>query len=173
MAQILAASILVVLVLNALLTNGVLVVPSVVSRNNGAVPFAVSLRTPTARHFCGGTIIGAQWIITSAHCFKDTIYQSEVKALIGTDAFNKGGDSYNIERVIIHPKFSNLSKTEYDIALLKTDQPIELNEKISFIPMSKEWIGLTTDVYTESWFPTSVSIPTYLNTFNQSDLRNF
>lgn len=166
MTQILAASVLVVVVFNALSTNGVLVVPSVVNSNNGAVPFYASLRTPSSRHFCGGSIIGPQWIITGAHCFKETIDQSKVKAFIGTDAFNKGGESYDIESVIIHPKFSNLSKTEYDITLLKTAQPIKLNEKVSFIPMSRESISISTDVYTESWVPTSVSSLFYSNIFN-------
>lgn len=155
MAQKLATSIFVVLILNALFTNGALVVPSIV-KGNSPIPFAASLRTN--RHFCGGSIISEKWIITAAHCFKEEIDQSNVKAVVGTDAYNKGGVSYDVESIVIYPKYNNLSKTEYDIALIKTAKPIKMDGQVSFIPMSKEPFSISgDDVYTESWVPTRVS----------------
>lgn len=156
MAQKLATFVFVVVILNALSTNGALVVPSIV-KGNGAIPFAASLRTNS--HFCGGSIIGEQWIITAAHCFKYEIDQSKVIAVVGTNAYNKGGVTYDIESIVIYPKYNNLSKTEYDIALIKTVKPIKMDDHVSFIPMSKEPVSsIGNDVYTESWVPTRVSV---------------
>lgn len=155
MAHKLASCALVVLILNVLSINGALVVPSVVN-SNGAIPFAASLRAP--RHFCGGSIIGQSWIITGAHCFEEIIDQSGVKVVVGTDVYNKGGESYDVEKVILHPKYNSGNKTEHDLALIKVAQPIKLNENVSFIPMSKESIsGMTKEVYAEAWVPTKVS----------------
>jgi len=152
MAQKLSISIFVVVILNALSTNSALIVPSIL-KENGAIPFAASLRTNS--HFCGASIISEQWIITAAHCFKEKIIQSKVKAVVGTDVHNKGGVSYDIESIVIHPKYNNLSKSEYDIALIKTVEPIKMDGQVSVIPMSKEPItSIGNDVYTESWVPT-------------------
>lgn len=160
MAQQFTVSVFVLIALNAILTNGGSVVPSVMN-SNGPVRFAASLRAP--RHFCGGTIIGEQWIITAARCFsREDIDQSKVKAVLGTDAFNRGGESYDVESVIVHPKYNrNHSKTEYDMALIKTSKPIEMNENVTFLPMSKKTINSGVSVYTETWVPTRVSFYTF------------
>lgn len=156
MAKKLSIPIFVVLILNALSTNGALVVPSMVKRN-GAIPFAASLRTNS--HFCGGSIISEHWIITAAHCFKEEIVQNEVKVVVGINAYNKGGVSYDVESIVIYPKYNNLNRTEYDIALIKTAEPIKMDDQVSFIPMSKEPVSsIGDDIYTESWVPTRVSV---------------
>lgn len=165
MAVRIAASVLVVLVLNAILVNGVLVVPNILNQN-GPIPFAVSLQATRARanspfhHFCGGSIIGEQWIITAANCFNKNLNHGKLTAVVGTNNYNKGGEQYQIESIAIHPFFNHTqSRNKYDIALVKTTEPIKLNDKVSLIPMSKESIdSFGTEVYATSWVPTKVSV---------------
>src|SRR3990167_7484612 len=38
----------------------------------GAHPWQVSLQDTTGFHFCGGSIISAEWILTAQHCVEDT-----------------------------------------------------------------------------------------------------
>ena len=39
--------------------------------NEGQFPYQVSLRTLPNRHFCGGSIINEEYILTAGHCLDE------------------------------------------------------------------------------------------------------
>ncbi|KAJ8711153.1 hypothetical protein PYW07_008395 [Mythimna separata] len=87
-------------------------------------PFIASVRLNGTVHWCGGSIIHERFILTAAHCI---VPNREFKILVGTDKVNEGGKLYDVEKIIMHEKYSNTT-SDYDVCLLK------LNESLTFGP---------------------------------------
>ncbi|RZB40004.1 Trypsin domain containing protein, partial [Asbolus verrucosus] len=86
----------------------------------GQFPFIVSINVrDQAMHWCGGSIINENWIVTAAHCM---LYWSprELEVLVGTNTLDSGGTKYSALTIIVHPAYNDTIYTD-DIALLKID----------------------------------------------------
>jgi len=85
----------------------------------GRLPWQVSLFSVAYGHFCGGTLIGDDWVVTAAHCitYRDEI-NPEFRVLEKTNSLLTGGDVREVVKVIKHAGYDNDSKVN-DIALLK------------------------------------------------------
>jgi len=85
-------------------------------------PWMVSIRLKNhaSSHFCGGTLIASQWVLSAAHCFVDddpsTVYEVVIGDLNRTTA--AGSDVITVEKVYTHPKYNALL-FKNDLALLK------------------------------------------------------
>ena len=96
--------------------------------NNGQWPWTVSLVTkdwfPYDGHFCGGTLIRANWVVTAAHCMHgETTKTVDVIANI-LDLTEDNGQRVAVKRIIKHPNY-NAATDNNDLALLQLTEPVK------------------------------------------------
>lgn len=93
----------------------------------GAYPWQVSLGVAnlpaSIGHFCGGSVLDSNWVVTAAHCVDGNTQSSAIQVIYGTNFLGQGGTVANVERIIIHDSW-NPSSFDYDIALLRITDTI-------------------------------------------------
>ncbi|XP_066267224.1 chymotrypsinogen A-like isoform X1 [Branchiostoma lanceolatum] len=123
-------------------------------------PWQVSLQTSTGWHYCGGSIVNNEWVVTAAHC--DPTISSDYVIL---GEHNKGGGSESIQRLriatkICHPQYSS-NIIDYDICLLKLATPAVMSDKVHPVCLGNYGdegsfpAGMS--CYTSGWGKTSAS----------------
>uniref|UniRef100_A0A3P9MD82 Peptidase S1 domain-containing protein n=1 Tax=Oryzias latipes TaxID=8090 RepID=A0A3P9MD82_ORYLA len=99
----------------------------------GFWPWQVSLQG--SRHFCGGSLINNQWVLTAAHCLPSGS-ASGVKVVLGLQSL-QGSNPNNVSRtittVIVHP---NYNSNDNDIALLQLSSPVNFTNYITPVCLS-------------------------------------
>lgn len=83
-------------------------------------------------HSCGGSLLTQSWIITSAHCLYDR--DETLRLVAGTDDMNYlyRAQLRSVKKTIIHPRF-DIASYDNDIALIKVNQPFDLESTFSHV----------------------------------------
>ncbi|XP_046819420.1 chymotrypsin-2-like [Vespa crabro] len=114
----------------------------------GEIPYQVSLQIKlSAFHFCGGSILDKNYVITAAHCVSSKS-KDNIQIVAGTNYLNDENSSFhNVKRIIVHENYSPSDSWKNDIALLEVVEPFSETKLISFInlPTSHDVIN-TNDV---------------------------
>ncbi|KAB5583777.1 hypothetical protein PHYPO_G00099530 [Pangasianodon hypophthalmus] len=99
------------------------------SASDGVWPWQVSLQSPAyyGGHFCGGTLINKDWVMTAAHCFSST-KTSGLTVYLGKQTLsgsNPNQIARGVAQIVLHPSYNNATQNN-DIALLR------LNSSVTF-----------------------------------------
>ncbi|XP_034553516.1 serine protease 53-like [Notolabrus celidotus] len=93
-------------------------------------PHQVSLQS--GYHFCGGSLVNKDWVVSAAHCYKSRI---EVRLGEHHIRVNEGTEQFiSSSRVIRHPRYSSYNINN-DIMLIKLSKSATLNEYVSAVAL--------------------------------------
>ncbi|KAG8504984.1 Chymotrypsinogen 2, partial [Galemys pyrenaicus] len=95
----------------------------------GSWPWQVSLQDSTGFHFCGGSLVNENWVVTAAHCEVSTSHLV-VAGMFDRSSKNENVQVLRIAQVFKHPQFNTMSLND-DIALLKLATPAHFSEIVS------------------------------------------
>ncbi|XP_053464619.1 cationic trypsin-3 [Nycticebus coucang] len=111
-----------------------------------SVPYQVSLNS--GYHFCGGSLISDQWVVSAAHCYKSRIQvrlgEHDIEVLEGSEQF------INAAKIITHPGY-NSATMDNDIMLIKLSSKAKINSRVSTISLPKSCAAVGTQCLISGW----------------------
>jgi hypothetical protein len=90
-------------------------------------PWQISLQSTGGSHFCGGTIIGATWIVTANHCVEGTSASQLRVVAAATNRNGSGGQIRNVSQIVRYAGYVDPEHGK-DIALLKLSSALDLTD---------------------------------------------
>ncbi|XP_063076729.1 uncharacterized protein LOC134466782 [Engraulis encrasicolus] len=116
----------------------------------GSWPWQVSLHGSGGSHFCGGSLINKEWVISAAHCFSSA-NPAGLTVYLGRQAqqsSNPNEVSRSVIQIVLHPNYDTQT-FDNDIALLKLNSPVQFTDFIR--PVCLAASGSVFNNGTDSW----------------------
>jgi secreted trypsin-like serine protease len=76
-----------------------------------------------ARHFCGGSLIDPEWVLTAAHCVSD-VTPADFRIVLGAARLSDGGSPHQPVEVRVHPAYDGDATNGADVALVRLSAPV-------------------------------------------------
>uniref|UniRef100_A0A3Q1K579 Peptidase S1 domain-containing protein n=1 Tax=Anabas testudineus TaxID=64144 RepID=A0A3Q1K579_ANATE len=123
----------------------------------GHWPWQVSLQI-AGGHFCGGSLISKQWVMSAAHCVSGTNPEGWTVVLGRQNQQDSSPNevSTSVAEIVLHPNYDS-SINDNDIALLRLATPVQFTDHIR--PVCLAASGSVFNNGTVSWVTGWVSLP--------------
>ncbi|XP_036615924.1 cationic trypsin-3-like isoform X2 [Trichosurus vulpecula] len=116
-----------------------------------SLPYQVSLNS--GYHFCGGSLINSEWVISAAHC------HNRIQVRLGKHNIEveEGNEQFiDAAKAIRHPKYNSLTFNN-DIMLIKLKTPATINSRVSAISLPESCAATGTSCLISGWGNTASS----------------
>uniref|UniRef100_A0A8D2J1S1 Peptidase S1 domain-containing protein n=1 Tax=Varanus komodoensis TaxID=61221 RepID=A0A8D2J1S1_VARKO len=124
------------------------------SAKPGSWPWQVSISN-NKQHFCGGSLISDQWILSAAHCFYDANIFNTYEVLLGANQlFNPSSNAAAppLKKIVLYPAY-NPDTNSGDVALLQLKAPVKFTEYIRPVCLPNSSVQFTpnADCWVTGW----------------------
>lgn len=110
-------------------------------------PYVVSLQRANGGHYCGGSLIAPNFVLSAGHCV-DFIQPKDMKIVIGSQSNQASASTAEVHKVVnvtTHPEFVNTwSKISHDYAVIELATESKF-APIDMIDFDQDPFSLTTD----------------------------
>ncbi|NXU27728.1 CTRL protease, partial [Thalassarche chlororhynchos] len=124
----------------------------------GSWPWQVSLQTRSGSHFCGGSLINENWVVTAAHCEFNPYSHVVVLGEYDRSSNTESVQVKTVARAITNPNWDPYNLNN-DITLLKLSSPARLGPRVSPICLAPANLALPNNLQcvTTGWGRTNTN----------------
>ncbi|KAH8418319.1 hypothetical protein KR222_011120 [Zaprionus bogoriensis] len=112
-------------------------------------PYQVSIQTIKGSHFCGGSIISEDIVVTAAHCMQ-SYAASKIQVRLGSTLRNQGGEVVSVKSFKFHEGY-NSELMVNDVAVIKLSSPVRQSSTIRYVELADATPASGTPAVVTGW----------------------